>query len=156
MCRSHDWWRRKFASKRQQNKDGGEPQEIKEGCGRPGREEIVESRDRGGVWEPAAATSCFREGKRQKSRWWGGWVVKMKKQTTLGFLWRSGGWKHSECSGEALQRSMKRASIMQQLWIMGQHAEAVAQITGSEREERCAAVDPMGDPVRAAGSSTHF
>lgn len=36
-------------------------------------------------------------------------------------------------SDEALQRSMKRASIIQQLWIMGQHAEAVVEIRGGER-----------------------
>lgn len=46
---------------------------------------------------------------------------------------------------EALQRSMKRASIIQQLWIMGQHAEAMVQIRG--RRRRHAAFIPVGDPV---------
>lgn len=47
---------------------------------------------------------------------------------------------------EALQRSMKGASIIQQLWIMGQRAEAAVQIRGRERR-RPAALVPVGDPV---------
>lgn len=52
-------------------------------------------------------------------------------------------WRMKEQRGEtgpqrsdgALQRSMRRASIIQQLWIMGQHAEEVVQIRGRERED---------------------
>lgn len=108
------------------------------------------------VWKEAAATffKLQRKETRQKSRWWGGRLAKTKKQTMASFLWRSGGWKSSDRSDEALQRSMKRASIIQQLWIMGQHAEAVAQITGSEREERRAAFIPVGDTVGAVWCST--
>lgn len=47
---------------------------------------------------------------------------------------------------EALQRSMKGASIIQQLWIMGQRAEAAVQIRGRERRRPAASV-PVGDPV---------
>lgn len=36
---------------------------------------------------------------------------------------------------EALQRSVKRASIIQQLWNVGQHAEEEVQIRGREEEE---------------------
>lgn len=57
-----------------------------------------------------------------------------RNETVLSFY---GGWKSSERSDGALWRSMKRASIIQQLWIMGQHAGAVAQIRGVREKETC-------------------
>lgn len=50
---------------------------------------------------------------------------------------------------EALQRYAKRASIIQQLWIMGQHAEAVLRIRGSEGKTCC-----IGSCGRSSQSSS--
>lgn len=60
-------------------------------------------------------------------------------------------YKRAAGSDEALQRSMKRASIIQQLWIMGHHAEADVQ--DQRKRGRPAAFTPRGTFQRLKSSS---
>lgn len=80
-----------------------------------------------------------------EERWRGGLAVEMKKLTTPSWV-EDEREARERRTDEALQRSMKRASIIQQLWIMGQHAEAVVQIRGRDEKKKTCCIHSCGKP----------
>lgn len=95
--------------------------------------EDSERKVKGYKWKAAANPGlCVVE---EGNRCWGG-----LRRNHAASMWRmkeQRGETEPGRTDEALQRSMRRACIIQQLWIMGQREEAVEQIRGREGKTCC-------------------